>query len=252
LASKKKEMWDADLRRLGRIWQGMGGNDPSGKEARSGAWASVLGGLAAILLALAISLVLLDLVPEFGLGIALFPLYSEEVGIDLYGAVLPILLSVVLVVMVERSNNIEGRSMLFRGRLFWASAFLLSMIALAVFGLVQANSGSLVAPVRFGSLFATLGAVVGLAYTAERRNVSPLGRAAELYVIGVLGMFLSDLVRTFTGWSQAPGEALVWGGGGSHDLVLWFGFYMAVSSVAYGASYHRIGRFLDSFSRPKV
>jgi len=245
-------MWDADLRRLGRIWQGMGGNDPSGKEARSGAWASVLGGLEAILLALAISLVLLDLVPEFGLGIALFPLYSEEVGIDLYGAVLPVLLSIVLVVVVEPSSKIGGRSTLFRGRLFWALVFSLSIFALAVFGLVQANSGSLVALVRFGSLFAALGAVIGLAYTAERRNESPLGRAAELYVIGVLGMFLSDLVRTFTGWSQAPGEALVWGGGGSHDLVLWFGFYMAASSVAYGASYRRIGELLHSVRKPHV
>ncbi|MGD0396997.1 MAG: hypothetical protein ABSB26_08865 [Nitrososphaerales archaeon] len=80
--------------------------------------------------------------------------------------------------------------------------------------------------------------------------MSAFGRAAELYVIGVLGMPLSDLVRAFTGWSRAPGEALVWGGGGSHDLVLWFGFYMAVSSVVYGASYRRIGRLLHSFPRP--
>jgi len=53
--------------------------------------------------------------------------------------------------------------------------------------------------------------------------------AAECYVLGTLAAFASDLIRTLGGLARAPGEALVWGGGGLFDIVFWFGIYVSLS-----------------------
>jgi hypothetical protein len=58
---------------------------------------------------------------------------------------------------------------------------------------------------------------------------------AECYVLGTLAAFASDLVRTLGGLARAPGEALVWGGGGLFDIVFWFGIYVSLSFLVLSA-----------------
>ena len=210
-----------------------------------------LGVSLAVLGALTTSALLYYAVPSLTAAISLFPLYSEQVGIDVYGAVFPILLSIGFLFVIIRSRNTVMRKILFQDRFFWALVLILTLVALALFGLVQTTSGALTLPPVLAAGFATFGAFVGIGYGWKRQNIPVVGRACELYACGVFAMFFSDLVRTFTGWSQAPGQALVWGAGGTHDLVLWFGFYLAFSNAAYDVVITKLAGRLLPTNRPR-
>jgi hypothetical protein len=221
---------------------GTGENLGTGGGVRTGA--VILAALASILLSVLFSVALIGITPALTTGIALFPLYSEEVGIDVYGGVLPIALSIALAIIAKRSKNLAGNSALFRDRFFLVMLGAATVVALGFFGLVQAAAGALVLPRLLSALLVVAGAILGLVYEAGRGRTALAGKVVELYFIGVFGLFLSDLVRTLSGWVRAPGKDVVWGGGGSHDLVVWFGFYMAASNAAYTVLRPRIGSLL--------
>ena len=190
----------------------------------------VLGALVSIMAADVVLTLLLVITPKAKAPIPLFPLYSEVVGIDAYGAVLPLLLCAVFVFFARVYATRRGGLVPFRGMQFWASILLLTIATIAVFQYVQRTSGGLGLSGAGAALGILAGEAAGIAYGIGR---GPEMRApvvsAEAFVVGVLAALVSDFVQTFTGWAQAPGIALVWGGSGTHDLVLWFAVYMGAA-----------------------
>jgi len=173
--------------------------------------------------------------PRLSAPVGLFSLRSEVVALDIYGAFLPLLLCVGLGFEFRHFARLKGRTIPYQGIQFWLSILLVTLFALALFGFVQETSGSMVLS-NFEALFVIpFGGLLGVLYAIKRGvEVQSSAVGAETFAIGVLGMFLSDMVRTFSGWSQVPaGSAIVWGGGGLHDLVLWFGVYLAVGAFSY-------------------
>ena len=171
-------------------------------------------------------------VPAYKAPVTLFPLDSEEIGIDLFGAVLPLFLCLAAAGLLGRNNRGPGRP--FRGVRFWGSVSLSVLLTLLVFGYVQAVSGSLALPGFEAVLTIPVVEVLGIAYCVWRGpGLSALAVAGELYAIGVLGAVVGDLVRTLTGWIHEPMTLLVWGGGGLHDLVFWIGLYAAAGAYVY-------------------
>ena len=192
--------------------------------------------LYSVIVAEVVCLVVLNLVLGIVFPIPLFSAYSEIVGIDVLGAVLPLLVSIELWYLWRRQARRRGGVVPFSSRQFWLSILVVLLGALLAFGYVQVSNGGLVLTAWEALYAIMLGGIFGAVYAARRDMEMRVGAVgSEVYAIGAIGLFLSDLVRTFAGWSRVPsGYVLVWGGGGSHDLVLWFGFYMAVSAFAYG------------------
>jgi len=201
--------------------------------------------LVSIMAADVVLTLLLVITPKVEAPIPLFPLYSEVVGIDAYGAVLPLLLCAVFAFFATVYAKRRGGLLPFRGMQFWVSILLLAVATVAVFQYVQRTSGGFGLSAVGGALSVLAGEAVGIVYGIER---GPEMRAsvvsAEAFVVGVLAALVSDFVQTFTGWAQAPGLALVWGGVGTHDLVLWFAVYIGAAVYIFRWISPRIeGRF---------
>lgn len=199
---------------------------------------SVLAGLAAVF-------ALNHVVPTLRAPVVLFPLYSEVVAVDVYGAVFPLLLSTALLVVLRREGDLRGLKP-FRGPRFWAPVGAVCLAFVLVTGYIHLSRGTFALTTFESEALVPLAGAFGAVYALwRRRPASVVG--AEAYAIGAFGTFLSDLVLTFSGAMQAPRGALVWGGGGTYDLCLWFGVYLAIpaSIVARAApglvSYFRRG-----------
>jgi hypothetical protein len=173
------------------------------------------------------------LTPGLRAPVRLFPLNSEEIGIDLYGAVLPLVLCLLVgYISVKREAQATPRP--FRGAVFWTSMALSVILTLAVFGYIQEVSGSLALTGFEGVLAIPVVEMLGVLYCVYRGpKLRALTVATELYVVGVTGAVLGDVIRTLSGWVSAPLSFFVWGGGGLHDLVFWIGLYAASAAFVY-------------------
>jgi len=193
--------------------------------------------LLAILTSALLSIRVQDILPSWnGPAYALLHYGDEVVGIALTGAILPVSASVLIVLAVVLSRRLgSGKSSHrpFVSLFYWLILLIISLIATLVFAISQDLYGGLTLPKSGTFWTGIVGAGVGIGYWYLRgRRLTWWEGAAECYVMGALGMFGSDIVRTFTGLASAPGEALVWGGGGFHDLVFWFGIYAILSLLA--------------------
>jgi hypothetical protein len=201
----------------------------------------VMAAAISVLIGEVVNYLLSAMIPELQAPIGLFPLYSETVGIDIYGAFFPVLLSIGLLLMLRRSK-VHPELKPCRGRLFWLSVGLVSLVFVVAFAYLRLGVGTFSLTLPEAAYIVPLSGSFGVLYSAKRRYPASLV-GIETYVIGVFGAYLSDLFLSLSSISQAPGEALVWGGSGTHDLVLWFGLYLAVPAFCFAKLSPRFGSF---------
>jgi hypothetical protein len=195
---------------------------------------SLLALLTAIIVMMLASVPLLELIPEYSMGYGVFQYGREVVGIDLFGGLFPLLLSLLLLVLMggrDKSGKLARPPQ--RG-VFWVWLIVLAGSSTLIFSIVGQEIGGVSLGTQGGAAAIVLGGLYGVGHNLARGPKIPTRlEASECYAIGAWGLFISDVIRTFTGLIEAPNGAIVWGGGGTHDLVLWFGFYMALASGVF-------------------
>jgi hypothetical protein len=181
----------------------------------------------AIVLALMVSLVLVNRLPS-GTGIAfeLFHYDGETVGVSLFGGFAPVFFSAALIPALRPVRAL-------RGPVPWAAIAGICALFIGIFGVSHDWYSGLTLTRSWASWLASFGAGLGIVLGLTRKRLGLFATALELYAIGTLGTFASDVARTLSYQSTAPGQALVWGGGGLQDLVLWFGIYMALGYLFF-------------------
>jgi hypothetical protein len=205
--------------------------------------------LVSVLVTLVACVLALNLLPAYSAPYALFRYGDELVGIDLLGGLAPLLACLPLFFLLASDPQIPG-ARFHVSKLFSASLLLACILPVLLFTLLQESSGSLTLGPLGGAVAILSGAVLGAAYASLRGSeVSILRGGSECFVVCAVGIFVSDMIRTLTGLVGAPGEAVIWGGGGSHDLVLWFGIYMTLSYVVFRLSLPALDRFLVGSKR---
>jgi hypothetical protein len=158
---------------------------------------------------------------------ALFPYDDETVAISLWGGLVPILASLSVMGLGTRSAH-DPRP--FRSRSYWLVVAVMALVATTAFSASHELIGGLKLSAPAAYVAIQLGAITGIGYWWFRgRGLSLAQGTAECFVMGSLGMFASDAIRTFSLLTSAPSATMVWGGGGLHDLVLWLGLYMSIS-----------------------
>lgn len=206
-----------------------------------------LSGPIAVIVSSSVSIALLIALPA-GAGpvYGLFQYGGELVGVGLIGGVAPLAASGAFTALGLRMAGKEGGPRPFRGMSYWLPALLIALLATAVFSLSHELYGGLALPPAWGNAAVLVGSAGGLLHWMARgRRMYAADAFAECYSMGVEGMFLSDVVRTLTGLASAPGSAVFWGGGGFHDLVFWFGIYMALGLSALRMVLPRLSRIAD-------
>ena len=160
--------------------------------------------------------------PAINCSFLLFQIGNVPVEINLVGAILPLSASFTILVY-------------FRKRIRWSRV---TGFALASFALITAI-GSMV-----GAIYGTI-AVMGWMYIIfwlivvswysrlKFDRTDAWLTAGELYVIGTLGVFLDDVVRTFLGFLNVPVVGLritpnIWGAAGPLDGIFLTGMYQVV------------------------
>jgi hypothetical protein len=214
----------------------------------SGARAAILyvAGVIAILFSAAICVSLQALAP-LGPGPAyvLFPYHGELVGIGLVGGVVPLIVSAMMV--AASSFGRERGAHPFEGRAYWTAMLLVALFITLLFSASHAVYGGIGLSRLWAFGLVLMGCVAGVYYWWFRgRRLGAVDGVAECYVMGTLGVFSSDVVRTFTGLASAPGEAAVWGGGGFLDILFWFGLYVALSFLTFLAFHSLLIRAYDA------
>lgn len=206
----------------------MAGNGPGSLVVARGIL-YVCGPLAVVIAAL-VSRALQTVLP-FGMGPVhfLFQYGNELVGLDLIGGASPLAASFLVMALFAR-RRVEGAAPPFRNRFYWLVALIIALLTTVTFsasnvlhgGVILTDSWTLVAG------FVILSS--GVAYWWFRgRWVGVQVGAAEVYSMWTLGGVGSDAIRTFTGLAGVPSGAVVWGGGGFHDLLFWAGLYAVLS-----------------------
>ena len=212
-------------------------------DLRGGALLSISAVLAIIFSAV-LCLFLQDLAPS-GAGPVydLFPYNGEVVAIGLIGGVLPLLLSAAMVGARAGTKKDDEHDVPFRSQAYWLAIALIALLLTAFFTAAHALYGGLGLPKLWAFWLVFAGAVAGVDYWWLRgKRLAVLDATAECYVMGTLGVFESDLVRTLTGLASAPGRAAVWGGGGFLDILFWFGLYAALSFLSFSVVRRLLGR----------
>lgn len=175
-----------------------------------------------------LSVVLQDVLPSGRTPMySLFPYDDEVVGVSLWGCIIPILASLLMLGLGIRGRR-DPRA--FRSRRYWLVVVAIALVATVTFSVSHELIGGLELskPVAYVSI--QVGAAIGIGYWWFRGRRLPLVQGiAECYAMGTLGILGSDVIRTLSLLTTTPGAATVWGGGGLHDLVLWFGLYISVS-----------------------
>ncbi|MDG7027297.1 MAG: hypothetical protein JRN16_02685 [Nitrososphaerota archaeon] len=189
-------------------------------------------------------------VPNLYAPIGLFPLYTETIGIDVYGAFFPVFLSIGLFLMLRRLNIPNGLKPC-RGRRFWLSVGVVTLVFVMAFAYLRLGVGIFSLTLSEAAFIVPSSGFFGVLYSVRRRYPASLV-GIETYIVGVFGVFLSDLFLSFSGISQAPGEAIVWGGSGFHDLVLWFGLYLAVPAFCFVKLSPRVVLFFRNLGSVKL
>ena len=182
----------------------------------------------------ALAVILLqDALPQgHGPEYAIFSLGSEIVAIGVTGAILPLGMSLLIVVIYAMQKRTSYSP--FRKWPYWLTIAAASLLATVVFSVMHQLFGGVALPASGPFWSVIVGTLSGIGYWYLRgMRMSWLGGTSECFVLGSLSMFGSDIIRTFSGLASAPGEALVWGGGGFHDLVLWFGLYIVISYLVF-------------------
>lgn len=194
----------------------------------------------AILFTTAICVFLQDLAPRTGgPTFALFPYNGELVAIGAAGGLLPLALSFLLVVALTGPSRDPGEPAPFLSLAYWLGVAALALLITGFFSASHAFYGGLGLSKLWAFWLVLAGGVAGVDYWWLRGwRLGVVEGTAECYVMGTLGAFASDVVRTLTGLARAPGEAAVWGGGGFLDILFWFGLYMALSFVSFRAIFH--------------
>jgi uncharacterized membrane protein len=160
--------------------------------------------------------------PAINCSFLLFQVGRTPVEINLVGAVLPLLVSIVILAH-------------YRKKVRWSRV---ANFTLASFVVITAIGSSL------GAVYGTI-AIMGWVYILfwllfvlwysrlkiDRTEI--LLTAGELYVIGTLGVFLDDVVRTFLGFLDVPVVGLkiapnIWGAAGPLDGIFLSGMYQVV------------------------
>ena len=164
--------------------------------------------------------------PEY----ALFPYGGELVAIGLVGGVVPLLASFAMLAASAGLRMDDEHPLPFRSLAYWLAVLLVALFITLFFTASRVLYGGLGIPKLWAFWLVFAGSVVGVDYWWLRgRRLGLAGGMAECYVMGTLGVFASDLIRTLTGLASAPGEAAVWGGGGLLDVLFWFGLYSSLS-----------------------
>ena len=195
----------------------------------------LLSTMVAIMGSALLCIVLQDLVPPGpGLEYALFPYDGELVAIGLTGGVLPLFASLAMLAVSTGPRRDDGHPAPFRSPVYWLAVLLVVLFITLFFSASHALYGGLGLPKLWAFWLVLGGGVAGVDYWWLRgRRLAVAWGTAECYVMGTLGVFGSDVVRTFTGLASAPGEAAVWGGGGLLDILFWFGLYVSLSFLRF-------------------
>jgi hypothetical protein len=165
--------------------------------------------------------------PGRALAYSLFPYDDEVVGISLWGGIIPILASLLI---LETGTWDKRDPRPFRSWRYWLVVLATALVATIVFSVSHELIGGLELSKPAAIVAIEVGAATGIGYWWFRGQRLPLVQGiAECYVMGTLGIFGSDVIRTLSLLATTPGAATVWGGGGLHDLVLWFGLYVSIS-----------------------
>jgi hypothetical protein len=204
--------------------------------------------LATIVVSTAVSILLIvsaeDVMPKrSGPEQLIFLFHGELVFLDVIGGLLPLLISLeflVLFGLIIRST----RRIAFLDLIFWVMIPGLAVVLTVIFSVATALYGGLSLPDDWSIALIPLGSVVGVAYfTSRRRGMNVAVVFAECYALGTLAVLLSDLLRTIIQFPLAP--AVSYGGGGTHDLVFWFGLYIGGSVVifaSFGSLYSAVSK----------
>jgi uncharacterized membrane protein len=160
--------------------------------------------------------------PAINCSFLLFQIGTTPVEINLVGAVLPLIASVIILTH-------------YRKRLRWSRV---ANFTLASFVVITAIGSAL------GAIYGTI-AIMGWVYILfwlsfvlwySRLKIVRADAwltAGELYVIGTLGVFLDDVVRTLLGFLNVPVVGLkiapnIWGAAGPLDGIFLSGMYQVV------------------------
>ncbi len=186
-----------------------------------------------IVLTLIVSLLVGSQLPSgSGISFALFPYGDETVGISLLGGFAPVFFSLGMLVAL---SGVVGRNQTrpLRGLIPWVTVLGLSVLFTLVFSISHDWFSGLSLTESWAIWLASFGAGLGILLGFIRAGLGVAAAGLEMYAIGTLGTFISDIIRTLTFLGTAPGKALVWGGDGLRDLVLWFGVYMVLGFLFF-------------------
>jgi hypothetical protein len=209
-------------------------SETGGPGAVAGAPLVWLSAFAAVLASAIICVLAQDLVPPgHGPEYALFLYNGELVAIGLTGGIVPLLASLAMLAAWTGPRSEGHRPAPFRSRAYWLAVFFVGVFITLFFTASHVLYGGLGLPKLWAFWLVLAGGVAGVDYWWLRgRRLGVAGGTAECYVMGTLGAFAGDVIRTLTGLASAPGEAAVWGGGGLLDILFWFGLYVSVSFLS--------------------
>jgi hypothetical protein len=172
--------------------------------------------------------------PRTGPQQFLFTYNGELVFIDVVGGLLPLIISLEFIVMFGLIIP-STRGTAFRGSSFWFSLLGVALALTAAFSIASSIYGGFALPLSWSIALIPAGSLLGILYRSSRgRRTTLVVGFAECYVLGTLATLLSDVIRTGVGFSSL--QAVAWGGGGTHDLVFWFGIYVSFSMVLFAAA----------------
>ena len=229
-----------------------GGGRGPGKEV--GAPLMWVSGFAAVAFSAVLCVLLEGAVPrESGPVYSLFPYDGEVVAIGLVGGILPLLASLAMVAASPGSRADGARPHAFRSPAYWLAVLVMALLVTLFFTASQELYGGVGLSKSWAVGLLLAGCVTGVDYRWLRgRRLGAAWGTAECYVLGTLGAFGSDAVRTLAGLARLPREAVVWGGGGLFDIVFWFGLYVSLSFLSFGAILAVVARAYGSLVRPRA
>jgi uncharacterized membrane protein len=160
--------------------------------------------------------------PSVNCSFFLFQSGGTTVEINLVGAVLPLLFSLYIVFR-------------YRKRLHWKRVAGFTLLVLAIMTAVGSAAEGVYHSIALpGWVYILLWAFMVATYSHLRFDkAAVLLTAGELYVVGTLGIFMDDVVRTFLGFAGVPflGLAItpnIWGAAGPLDGIFMSGAYQVL------------------------